>query len=196
MRGRNIAVPSHDLRPTSSKARQAFFNIVGPAIVDASFLDLFAGSGIFSFEAVSRGASRACAVDSSPRSCASIREEARRLAAPVEVVQRDVLQGLRHVSGKFDVVYADPPYAWEHYDELLEAIAHLPLNEGATVGIEHRSTLEPAGEIAPPNLTHRKTARYGTVAISIYDRADRQAESLNVASIPDEKEGIDVIDPQ
>jgi 16S rRNA (guanine966-N2)-methyltransferase len=62
LRGRKIPLPP-DTRPTSERARQAFFNILGERIEGASFLDLFAGSGAFAFEALSRGASRASAID-------------------------------------------------------------------------------------------------------------------------------------
>ena len=63
LRGRRVPVPQGETRPTSERARQAFFNIVGERIDRARFLDLFAGSGIFSFEAVSRGAESSTAVD-------------------------------------------------------------------------------------------------------------------------------------
>src|SRR5216684_3889558 len=52
LRGRRILVPPRDVRPTSERARQAFFNIIGQRIDGAHFLDLFAGSGIFSFDGV------------------------------------------------------------------------------------------------------------------------------------------------
>ena len=72
LRGRRVPVPPGDVSPTSERARQAYFNISGPRIAGARFLDLFAGSGIFSFEAVSRGAASATAIDQSRRNCETI----------------------------------------------------------------------------------------------------------------------------
>jgi len=72
LRGRRIPVPAGDVRPTSERARQAFFNIVGERIEGARFLDLFAGSGIFAFEAVSRGAESATAVERDRRAVEAI----------------------------------------------------------------------------------------------------------------------------
>ena len=63
LRGRKLRVdPRAGVRPTSDRARQAYFNIVSDLVLDSRFLDLYAGSGIFSFEAVSRGASEALAL--------------------------------------------------------------------------------------------------------------------------------------
>ena len=183
LRGRIVAVPPHELRPTSNKARQAFFNMLGPSIAGARFLDLFAGSGIFSFEAMSRGASRAVAVDSSASSCASIREVAAKLDLKVNVIQRDALQALREPSAAleaaFDVIYADPPYDWPAYRELLESLDSRVTAPEVTVAIEHRSDALLFDDAPLRNLTHRKTSRYGTVAISIFDRRAGIDETQN-----------------
>jgi len=173
LRGRNVPVPPGDLRPTSNKARQAFFNMIGPSIAGARFLDLFAGSGIFSFEAISRGASRAVAVEISSKSCASIRELSGKLGVKIDVIQRDALQALPHLAGPFDLVYADPPYDWSAYEELFEALDAADaktLAVDATLAIEHRSDDPRFDGTTLRNLTHRKTASYGTVAISLFDR--------------------------
>src|SRR5688572_32907969 len=123
LRGRRIPVPGNDVRPTSERARQAFFNIVGERIDGAKFLDLFAGSGIFSFEAVSRGAAEAVAVDSSRRGNADSERMAKDFGAQVLTVTADVPAGIARVKGEvFDVVYADPPYAYDRYDDLLIAL--------------------------------------------------------------------------
>lgn len=169
LRGRRIAVPKNEVRPTSERARQAFFNIVGPRIHDARFLDLFAGSGIFALEAFSRGAKECVAVDLSRKQTAFIERSARELEAPVRVVTADALAGIKRLGGEvFHVIYADPPYAYEQYDELLMTIdRHLTLAADALVAIEHRRRTEPFAATLS-NLTFSRRAEYGEVWISFF----------------------------
>ena len=169
LRGRRIAVPRHDVRPTSERARQAFFNIVGERIQDARFLDLFAGSGIFSFEAVSRGAKESVAVDKSRVHVMAIEKTARELGVPVKAIAADALAGIKRAGGEvFDVIYADPPYDYGHYDDLLTAIdSGLSLASEAVVAIEHRRNTHPFPTI-PTRLRASRRAEYGEVWISFF----------------------------
>lgn len=168
-RGRRIPVPKHDVRPTSERARQAFFDIVRDPIAGARFLDLFAGSGIFSFEAISRGAKEAVAVDSNRASTAAIDRLARELDLPVRTVTADVLIGIKRLGGQvFDVIYADPPYGYERYDDLLMSIdTNLSLSPEAAVAIEHRRRTEPF-TVTPTQLRFSRRAEYGEVWISLF----------------------------
>jgi 16S rRNA (guanine966-N2)-methyltransferase len=169
LRGRRIPVPKDQVRPTSERARQAWFDIIGPRIEGARFLDLFAGSGIFSFEAVSRGASQAVAIDSSRRHTTAIDRTAHELEVPVRTVTADALAGIKRVQGEvFDLVYADPPYDWGRYDELLHAIdTALTLSPEAVVAIEHRRKTGPfSTELT--RLHHTRVATYGEVWISFF----------------------------
>jgi|SRR5687768_12590968 len=172
LRGRKVPVPGHEHRPTSSKARQAFFNILGEAVDGASFLDLFAGSGVFSLEAVSRGASRVVAVDQSGEAMRALQALAREWKLPIQTVTADAITALkrRMPEGIFDVVYADPPFDYPRYADLLRSIAALPLTPGAVVAIEHQARNKQLAAASAPTLTFRKTASYGNVAISIFDR--------------------------
>jgi 16S rRNA (guanine966-N2)-methyltransferase len=169
LRGRRIPVPPDDVRPTSERARQAFFNIAGPRIRNARFLDLFAGSGIFSFEAVSRGAKESVAIDLSRKHTAAIEKAAHTLETPVRAVTADALAGIKRLGGEvFDVVYADPPYAYEQYDELLMTIdQHLTLADEALVAIEHRRRTEPFAA-SLTKLQFSRRAEYGEVWISFF----------------------------
>lgn len=169
LRGRRIAVPKSDVRPTSERARQAFFNIVGERVHEARFLDLFAGSGIFSFEAVSRGARESVAVDKSRAHTAAIERTARELAVPVKAVTADALTGIKRLGAEvFDLVYADPPYDYGHYDELLTTIdSTLPLAAEAIVAVEHRRRTDPF-QSHPTRLRASRRAEYGEVWISFF----------------------------
>jgi 16S rRNA (guanine966-N2)-methyltransferase len=169
LRGRRIPVPKDLVRPTSERARQAFFNIVGGRIQGARFLDLFAGSGIFSFEAVSRGAKEAVAVDLSRAHTAAIDKAARSLEVPIRTITADALAGIKRLGDEvFDVIYADPPYAYDRHDELLMSLdAALTFAPVAIVAIEHRRRTEPFPE-NPTRLRFLRRAEYGEVWISFF----------------------------
>jgi 16S rRNA (guanine966-N2)-methyltransferase len=169
LRGRRVEVPKGELRPTSERARQAYFNIVGPRIDGARFLDLFAGSGIFSFEALSRGASEAVAVDSGRAQTAAIARTAAAFGVAVRAVTADALAGIKRLGGQvFDLIYADPPYDYERYDELLTAIdREAALAPDALVAIEHRRRSEPFSAELRRLRFHRR-ADYGEIWISFF----------------------------
>ncbi len=169
LRGRRIPVPRDEVRPTSERARQAFFNIVSDRIDGARFLDLFAGSGIFSFEAISRGAKESVAIDSSRAHTATIEKTAKDLGAPVRAITADALAGIKRLGGEvFDVVYADPPYAYDRYDDLLMSIDGISLAEDALVAVEHRRRSEPF-TVTPRHLKFARRAEYGEVWISFFN---------------------------
>ena len=159
LRNRRVPVPPRNVRPTSERARQAYFNIVGERIAGARFLDLFAGSGVFSFEAVSRGAASATAIEQDRKSAATIERLAAEWSAPVTVLARDVFTALPRLGTGFDLIYADPPYEFGRYDELVEAIGSV-MNETTLAAVEHRRGLQIAGD----------TREYGQVSMTFFTR--------------------------
>jgi 16S rRNA (guanine966-N2)-methyltransferase len=173
LRGRRVPVPPGEIRPTSERARQAFFNIVAAELPGANFLDLFAGTGIFSFEAISRGAATAVAVEQAPRAAASIVTTAARLQAEVELMRADVFIAIRRLeeSGRtFGIVYADPPYAFAEYPRLLAELGTgRLLAPRAVVAVEHRKGSASAPAADTGSLRYRKTAQYGDISIALYD---------------------------
>jgi 16S rRNA (guanine966-N2)-methyltransferase len=96
----------------ADRAREGLFSSLGELVTDARVLDLFAGTGALGIEALSRGASNALFVDSSPAAVRVIAENLRRtkLAAGGAVRRTDVIRALRQEPGPFDLVFLDPPY--------------------------------------------------------------------------------------
>jgi 16S rRNA (guanine966-N2)-methyltransferase len=160
LRGRRVPVPPRDVRPTSERARQAYFNIVQERIAGARFLDLFSGSGIFSLEAISRGAASSTAVEENRKYAAAIEGLAKEWKAPVTVIAADVFKALPKLGG-FDLVYADPPYDFGRYEELVEALRPL----GGLVAIEHRTD-----RLRPVLQGAVRTVEYGEVSIAFFSR--------------------------
>lgn len=107
-----IAVPRTLLRPTADRVREAVFSILGDHVEGASVLDLFAGSGSYGLECLSRGALRAVFVESDRRGADVISQnlaKARLAGGTVSAV--NVETWLKRAAGSFDLIFADPPYA-------------------------------------------------------------------------------------
>ena len=170
MRGRRVPVPPDQTRPTSERARQAFFNIVGQRIEGARFLDLFAGSGVFSFEALSRGASSSTAIDQDRKAMSTVTRLAAEWSVNVEAMSADVERTLSRLPGTYDIVYADPPYAFDGYDRLVKAIGScVQPSPESMVAIEHRRRSEPF-QTVDGLLKPGRRAEYGEVWITFFQR--------------------------
>jgi len=147
------------VRPTSSKVRQAVFNILYD-ISGMSFLDLFAGTGEVGFEALRRGAKEVVFVEKDKRVCSNLRKKIVSRKDNVELRCMDALSFLKKSNRKFDIIFADPPYNYHSYDKLIK----LSLNSLSDSGIfilEHRKERD-------FNADDRRV--YGETAISIWRR--------------------------
>ena len=121
-RGRGLAVPP-GARPTEGRVREALFSIWSDRIENARVLDLFAGSGVVGLEAVGRGALSALAVDGDLRAVKILEANAALLKDKGIKVRRLTLPaGLSRLTGPFDLVFADPPYAARVVPDLLDAL--------------------------------------------------------------------------
>ena len=112
-RSRRLAFPaSEGLRPTPDRVRETVFNWLTPYLPGAACLDLFAGSGAFGFEALSRGAARAVLVEKRLEVVAALRHNREQLKAEhADIVHADAVEFLRGPAAAFDIVFLDPPYA-------------------------------------------------------------------------------------
>ena len=92
--------------------RETVFNWLAPYLPGAACLDLFAGSGAFGFEALSRGAARAVLVEKRLEVVAALRHNREQLKAEqADIVHADAVEFLRGPAAAFDIVFLDPPYA-------------------------------------------------------------------------------------
>jgi 16S rRNA (guanine966-N2)-methyltransferase len=103
------------IRPTTDYLRESIFNILASRVEDAVVLDLFAGTGSFGIEALSRGAAFSVFVDSQVQSVRGLTKNicACRLEGKCTVFRKDILRGLgflRALGVGFDLVFMDPPY--------------------------------------------------------------------------------------
>lgn len=167
-RGRGLAVPP-GARPTEGRVREALFSIWSDQIQGARVLDLFAGSGVVGLEALGRGALSALAVDQNLRAVETLEANAGKLGERLLEIRRLTLPaGLARLqSGAFDLVYADPPYNFPLYAELLEAVSPLLALDGE-VAVEHMSRRELPIEAGP--LIRVDVRKYGDSAVSFYRR--------------------------
>lgn len=120
-----IQVPKAVARPTTDFVRQAIFSILGEKVGDAAVLDLFAGSGAIGLEALSRGAATCVFVDEHRQAEAVLRANlAKTRLAGGSVHRAEVHAWLARDVGRYDLIFADPPYAKypgdrDHVNELL-----------------------------------------------------------------------------
>ncbi|MDX1631247.1 MAG: 16S rRNA (guanine(966)-N(2))-methyltransferase RsmD [Thermoanaerobaculia bacterium] len=149
LRGRFLPVEP-GVRPTEGQVREALFSIWQTRLEGALFLDLFAGSGVMGMEALSRGAHRVTFVEEKARVLRSLRgavetmgeaDETRwiraRIPEELKAVERTEPEG-------FDLIFADPPYAYPLYESLVGAAGKLLRDEGE-LAVEHsvRKCIEP-----------------------------------------------------
>ena len=173
LRRRPLAVPP-EVRPTGSRMREALFSIWRPRVRDARFLDLFAGSGAVAFEALSRGASEVVLVEASRRAAAVAEANGVRLAqSGVRLVRAELPGALERLErGRYDLVFADPPYDFGAYEELIAGVAPLLAPEGE-LAVEHsvRTSLPASAGV----LELRDQRVYGESALAFYGRRAEEA---------------------
>lgn len=171
LRGRKIAVPD-SARPTEGRVREALFSIWAPAVEGARLLDLFAGSGAVAFEALSRGARGVVLVDESREVTATLTRNRDKLGidpAAAVIVRAELPTGKLSRFDPFDLVFADPPYAFDRHADLLAMVKPL-LAEGGELVLEH--SFRTALPDAAAGLFLNREKIYGGSALGFYRAAD------------------------
>ncbi len=160
------------LRPTSSKVRESVFNIIGNLIVDAKFIDLYAGTGAVGIEALSRGASAVFFVEADRKRT----EQMEKILKDCGYLSRaDIIKGEASVfiakaikkGLKFDIIFLDPPYHSGELEHILPLLSDGDLlhDEGIIIA-EHLSKKKLPDEIG--KLVQKKAYKYGDTMLTLY----------------------------
>ena len=132
--GIRLKIPPHDLRPTMDMVREAAFSSLAELVADARVLDLFAGSGAYGIEALSRGAGDAIFVDDHPKSIETIRFNLLHTKLSGKVVRSDVFRFLQKQDERYRLLFADPPYTKKTGDR--DYVRDLMENESLVAAME------------------------------------------------------------
>jgi len=166
LRSRTIGSPRGlSVRPTPGRVKEALFSILGEGVEGARVLDLYAGTGAIGFEALSRGAAHTTFVELHAPTAQAIRATARQLGVEgrLRVVCAPAEKAVRGVSGRFDFVYADPPYEFPPPHLTFATLLGRRAVDGSTILVyERRDGSEP---FALPGFTTVRDARYGEVML-------------------------------
>ena len=158
-------------RPTSDKVRGAMFNMIGPYFDGGRVLDLYAGSGGLSIEAVSRGMEQAVLVEKDRRAQAIIASNIQmtKESHKFQLLKMEAHQALSQLQGTFDLVFLDPPYAKEQIVADIEALAERGLlGEEVMVVCETDKAVDLSEEIACLGIWKEKI--YGISKVTVYVR--------------------------
>jgi 16S rRNA (guanine(966)-N(2))-methyltransferase RsmD len=173
--GQQLVAPrGWKVRPTSDRAREAIFSVLGARVDGARVLDLYCGTGALAIEALSRGAARATLVDRDTRAAVG-NVERLGLAERVELVRADVSRWLgKHEDGEeeaiFDLVFVDAPYRLaDRVGQELDSQLPDLLSEGGRAIVESGAR-RPLRIDSLPRLRQR---RYGAADVSIYGGSAR-----------------------
>jgi 16S rRNA (guanine966-N2)-methyltransferase len=126
-RGRKITFPEHDgIRPTGDRVRETLFNWLMHDIRGADCLDLFAGSGVLSIEALSRGANHATLIEDNEAASSRISQNLSLLDADpnrFDNINSDAMAWIGQCDTNFDIIFIDPPFASNLLPTVLEHLA-------------------------------------------------------------------------
>ena len=166
-RGRVLRFPSvPGLRPTPDRVRETLFNWLGQDLTGWRTLDLYAGTGALSLEALSRGATLAVAVERAPALLHALADNARLIGiVGLEAHCANAQAFLGREARRFDAIFLDPPFAEDPWSTLLPACA-ARLAEGGFVYAEAGRVVTP-----PAGLTAYRQAKAGNVHYHLFAAA-------------------------
>ena len=163
-----------EIRPTPDRVREAIFSIIASRLSGFSgtrVLDLYAGTGAMAIEALSRGAEKACLVDSGAQATRLIASnlKACRLEGRAELRREAVLTALNKLSacGPFQLIFLDPPYHRDLVPQTLQALENARLlADGGLIVAEAAADDVIPGVVG--SLRRNLERHYGSVAVHLF----------------------------
>ena len=187
-RGRSISGPKSGctlIRPTSDRVREALFSIIAAEIPGSTVLDLYAGTGSFGLEALSRGAAAAVFADLSKTSLQLIQDSLSRCAAganaallQLDLAKPDSLAKLKNrlpAGMRFDLIFLDPPYEKKLAEKTAAAAAESGLlqESGLLIAEERKNTGLPE-QFGQLRLIDQRS--YGETGLWLYRRTEEAGQ--------------------
>ena len=168
--GRTIYPPlkKWPTRPTTDRTREALFNILDNEVIweNAKVLDLFGGTGLISFEMISRGVEAVDYVEKYPAAISFVKQAAKDLDVEdqINIIQSDVFKFLERIDRQYSLIFADPPYQMFGVRDLPDRIfSNDLLIEGGILIIEHDASVN-----YRENLHFRDQRSYGQTYLSFF----------------------------
>jgi 16S rRNA (guanine966-N2)-methyltransferase len=176
-----LSVPGESTRPITDRVKESLFNILGERVVDAHFLDLFAGTGSVGLEALSRGARQAVFVEISGRAIKTLKRnlELTGLTEGAKVIQQDVFKFIKFIAREagtpfdelraapFDIIYVAPPQYKGLWTRTLRALDERDLlaSDGIVVAQIYPKEYE---DLALKSLQLVDQRKYGSTLLCFY----------------------------
>lgn len=180
-KGRKLfSVRGSDIRPSGGKLKEAVFSIAAASVPEGRVLDLYAGTGSFGLEALSRGARMAVFVDYDSRAISAIKENIQllRVRDRTWCIRWDIsksLNCLQAMTPPFDLVFIDPPY---NQEVIAPTLSHLGtcrcLAHRALIVVEH-GTATPFPEAIPSCFERLEQRKYGKSLVTFFSHVLTEA---------------------
>lgn len=164
------------VRPTTDMAKEALFNILNNRYYfdQISVLDLFAGIGSISFEFASRGTAQIISVDQHPGCIKFLDKTINELQFDIQTIKSDVYRFLERSSGKFDIIFADPPYDFtdDKFQKIIDLVFEKNLlDDDGLLIIEHSNKTN-----LSINEYYFQSKKYGGNMFSFFENKNQEEE--------------------
>jgi 16S rRNA (guanine966-N2)-methyltransferase len=173
-KGMNLFTPpGKSSRPTSDRAKEALFSMIGDDIEGMRVLDVFAGSGQIAFEALSRGAKHATLIERDRDAIAAINKNISKTRWSDRVTliggdYRRYLAMLKRRGARFDFIYVDPPWGASDVLALQLSVEIPPLLSDDGLLVVESERKKPVLELDDVGLRLMKSCQYGICVLSFY----------------------------